>query len=65
VFGLDGTLRSQPGEAAYAEDFKERSSSSMQQVPRFDSYRDLNFNLLRQECRKLSTISARSGNIST
>ena len=43
VFGLDGTLRSQPGEASYAADFKERSTSSMQQVPRFDSYRDLNF----------------------
>ena len=25
VFGLDGTLRSQPGEASYAEDFKARS----------------------------------------
>ena len=43
VFGLDGALRSQPGESSYAEDFKERSTSSMQQVPRFESYRDLNF----------------------
>ena len=43
VFGLDGTLRSQPGETSYAEDFKERSTSNMQQVPRFESYRDLNF----------------------
>jgi p-cumate 2,3-dioxygenase alpha subunit len=43
VFGLDGALRNQPGEAAYAEDFKERSSSNMQQVPRFGSYRDFNF----------------------
>ena len=43
VFGLDGTLRSQPGEASYAEDFKARSTSSMQQVARFESYRDLNF----------------------
>ena len=43
VFGLDGTLRSQPGEASYAEDFKERATSNMQQVPRFDSYRDFNF----------------------
>jgi len=43
VFGLDGTLRSQPGETSYAEDFKARSTSSMQQVARFESYRDLNF----------------------
>jgi p-cumate 2,3-dioxygenase subunit alpha len=43
VFGLDGTLRSQPGETSYAEDFKERSTSNMQQVPRFESYRDFNF----------------------
>src|SRR5260370_23590949 len=43
VFGLDGTLRSQPGEASYAADFKERSTSSMQQVPRIEIYRDLNF----------------------
>ena len=43
VFGLDGTLRSQPGESSYAEDFKERSTSNMQQVARFESYRDLNF----------------------
>jgi p-cumate 2,3-dioxygenase alpha subunit len=43
VFGLDGALRSQPGESSYAEDFKQRSTSSMQQVARFESYRDLNF----------------------
>ena len=43
VFGLDGALRSQPGEASYAADFKERSTSSMQQVARFESYRGLNF----------------------
>jgi p-cumate 2,3-dioxygenase alpha subunit len=43
VFGLDGMLRSQPGEASYPADFKERSSSSMQRVPRFESYRDFNF----------------------
>jgi p-cumate 2,3-dioxygenase subunit alpha len=43
VFGLDGMLRSQPGEASYPADFKERDSSSMQQVPRFDSYREFNF----------------------
>jgi p-cumate 2,3-dioxygenase subunit alpha len=43
TFALDGTLRSQPGETSYAEDFKERSTSSMQHVPRFESYRDFNF----------------------
>lgn len=43
VFGLDGALRSQPGEASYAADFKERSTSSMQQVARFESYRGFNF----------------------
>ena len=43
TFALDGTLRSQPGEASYAEDFKERATSSMQYVPRFESYRDFNF----------------------
>jgi p-cumate 2,3-dioxygenase alpha subunit len=43
VFGLDGTLRSQPGEESYAEDFKSRSTSNMQQVPRFESYRGFNF----------------------
>lgn len=43
VFGLDGALRSQPGEASYADDFKERGTSNMQQVPRFESYRDFSF----------------------
>jgi p-cumate 2,3-dioxygenase subunit alpha len=43
VFGLDGALRSQPGEASYAPDFKERSTSNMQLVPRFEGYRDFNF----------------------
>lgn len=43
VFGLDGTLRSQPGEESYAEDFKDRGTSNMQQVARFESYRGLNF----------------------
>lgn len=43
VFGLDGALRSQPGEASYAPDFKERSTSNMQQVPRFETYRDFCF----------------------
>ena len=43
VFGLDGALRSQPGEESYAEDFKSRSTSNMQQVARFDSYRGFNF----------------------
>ena len=43
VFGLDGSLRSQPGEASYAADFKERSTSNMQQVPRLESYCDFCF----------------------
>ncbi len=43
VFGLDGALRSQPGEESYAEDFKSRSTSNMQQVARFESYRGFNF----------------------
>jgi p-cumate 2,3-dioxygenase alpha subunit len=43
VFGLDGALRSQPGESSYAPDFKERSTSNMQQVARFECYRDFNF----------------------
>lgn len=36
-------MRNQPGESSYAEDFKERSTSNMQQVPRVESYRDFNF----------------------
>src|SRR5260370_1137845 len=43
VFGLDGALRSQPGEASYPPDFKERSTSNMQLVPRFEGFRDFNF----------------------
>ena len=43
VFGADGKLRSQPGEAAYPEGFKGRDTSNMQPVPRFESYRDFNF----------------------
>ena len=43
VFGGDGRLRSQPGEAAYAEGFKDRPTSSMQPPPRFESYRDFYF----------------------
>jgi len=54
VFGLDGTLRSQPGEASYAEDFKERSTSNMQQVPRLESYRDLNFICFDRNVESLS-----------
>jgi len=54
VFGLDGALRSQPGEASYAEDFKERGSSNMQQVPRFESYRDFNFVCFDRNVQSLS-----------
>jgi p-cumate 2,3-dioxygenase subunit alpha len=43
VFGADGKLRSQPGEEAYAEGFKNRESSNMQAVPRFETYRDFCF----------------------
>ncbi|WP_210324490.1 aromatic ring-hydroxylating oxygenase subunit alpha [Chelatococcus reniformis] len=43
VFGADGRLRSQPGEASYAEGFKARESSNMTPVPRFESYRGFNF----------------------
>ena len=65
VFGLDGTLRSQPGETSYAEDFKERSTSNMQQVPRLRELPRFEFHLFRQECREASPIiSARSKNIS-
>ena len=54
VFGLDGTLRSQPGEASYAADFKERSTSSI-----------LTSSASTRTSKASSTISARSGNIST
>lgn len=43
VFGADGKLRSQPGEESYAADFKQRDSSNMQPVPRFEIYRDFCF----------------------
>jgi p-cumate 2,3-dioxygenase alpha subunit len=43
VFGLDGKLRSQPGEEAYDPEFKSRGTSHMTPVPRFESYRDFHF----------------------
>jgi p-cumate 2,3-dioxygenase subunit alpha len=43
VFGVDGKLRSQPGDTSYPEDFKSRSTSHMLPPPRFDSYRDFYF----------------------
>jgi p-cumate 2,3-dioxygenase subunit alpha len=43
VFGLDGALRSQPGEASYPEDFKSRDSSRMMAPAKFDGYRDFWF----------------------
>ena len=43
IFGLDGKLRSQPGEEGYDEDFKSRETSHMTPVPRFESYRDFYF----------------------
>src|SRR5215471_6285805 len=35
VFSADGKLRGQPGEESYPEDFKGRSTSNMQAVPRY------------------------------
>ena len=43
VFGQDGALRSQPGEASYPVDFKSRDTSRMSAPPRFDGYRDFYF----------------------
>ncbi|HEX8077579.1 MAG TPA: aromatic ring-hydroxylating dioxygenase subunit alpha [Chthoniobacterales bacterium] len=43
IFGADGKLRSQPGEASYAEGFKDRATSNMKAVPRFEGYRDFYF----------------------
>jgi p-cumate 2,3-dioxygenase subunit alpha len=43
IFGLDGKLRSQPGEESYNAQFKSRDSSHMTPVPRFESYRNFNF----------------------
>lgn len=43
VFGVDGRLKSQPGETAYSADFKLREDSHMQPPPRFDSYRNFYF----------------------
>ena len=43
AFGLDGKMRSYPGKSSYPEDFLERPSSSMQAVPRCESYRDFHF----------------------
>ena len=43
IFGLDGKLRSQPGEESYDADFKARATSNMTPVPRLESYRDFHF----------------------
>jgi p-cumate 2,3-dioxygenase subunit alpha len=43
IFGLDGKLRSQPGEDSYDPDFKSRETSHMIPVPRFEGYRDFYF----------------------
>ncbi len=43
VFGLDGTLRSQPGEASYAKDFNCDGQANLVPVPRFDQYRGFCF----------------------
>ncbi|RJF90133.1 aromatic ring-hydroxylating dioxygenase subunit alpha [Oleomonas cavernae] len=43
IFGLDGNLRNLPDEEAYPADFKARSTSGLQPVPRFDTYRGFAF----------------------
>lgn len=43
VFGLDGKLRSQPGEDSYPAGFKDDPSSSLSVVKRMESYRDFYF----------------------
>lgn len=43
IFGLDGQLRHLPDEAAYPADFKERPSSGLKPVPRFERYRGFAF----------------------
>jgi p-cumate 2,3-dioxygenase alpha subunit len=43
VFGLDGALRSLPGEESYPEGFASRPNSSLQKAPRFDSFRGFHF----------------------
>src|ERR1700752_1495342 len=54
VFGLDGRLRSQPGDTSYPEDFKERPTSHMQQVPRFEVYRGFAFVCFDRNVESLS-----------
>ena len=53
IFGLDGKLRSQPGEEGYNEDFKTRETSHMTPVPRFESLPRSLFRLVRSatSCR--------------
>ncbi|HXI04825.1 MAG: aromatic ring-hydroxylating oxygenase subunit alpha [Bradyrhizobium sp.] len=43
VFGLDGKLRSQPGEESYPEGFRDDPSASLSVVNRMESYRDFHF----------------------
>lgn len=43
IFGLDGKLRHLPDEEAYPEGFKDRPSSGLQPVPRFETYRGFAF----------------------
>lgn len=60
VFGLDGLLRSQPGGEFYPADFKERSTSSMQQAPRFETYRDFNFISFNRNVETLASYRGRA-----
>ncbi|MBR1087716.1 Rieske 2Fe-2S domain-containing protein [Bradyrhizobium manausense] len=55
VFGLDGKLRSQPGEEAYPEGFKDDPSSSLSVVKRMESYRDLYFICFDDDAVSLDT----------
>jgi p-cumate 2,3-dioxygenase alpha subunit len=43
VFGIDGKLRNLPGEDGYPANFTSRPTSSLQAVPRFESFRGFNF----------------------
>jgi len=43
VFGADGALKSQPGEASYCDDFKKDGAADLPRVPRLESYRDFWF----------------------
>jgi len=43
VFGMDGDLKSQPGDASYCQGFNADGSADLQRVPRLECYRDFWF----------------------